>query len=182
MDCKFAIDLEKYYVDCTLFLIPESSHYLLGVLNSSAVNWFFKQISPSIQGGFIRFKSIYVSQIPVPKSISVVEKQIEVFTKSIGNASSQPHAQVEVRFLESIINAIVYELYLPDILHAAERYPAKVISEAGVPELKGKDAADLERIRNYVRRLSAPDHAVAQLLYYLDSIPEIRIIEGKTGA
>jgi adenine-specific DNA-methyltransferase len=64
--CEFAFDSESLYPDCTLFLIPEISSWLLAILNSSLVHFFFPQICPRIRGDFMRFKSIYVEQIPIP--------------------------------------------------------------------------------------------------------------------
>ena len=65
-DSYFTLDRENFFPDCTLFLIPSQKIYIAGVLNSASIKFFFSQISPKIRGDFMRFKSIYVSQIPIP--------------------------------------------------------------------------------------------------------------------
>jgi hypothetical protein len=45
----------------------------------------------------------------------------------LATSQSTPQALL-VAYLEQIINALVYELYLPDVLHSAGRYPSVVIS------------------------------------------------------
>ena len=79
-----------------------------------------------------------------------------------------------VAYLEQLIDALVYELYLPEILHAADRHPAKVIGGDPPPE-----TPTVENLTAYYNRVYDPKHEIRKLVYYLDSIPEIRIIEGK---
>ena len=79
-----------------------------------------------------------------------------------------------VAYLEQLIDALVYELYLPDILHAANRHPEEIIKADPPPE-----HPTLENLSAYYARVYDPKHEIRKLVFYLDSIPEIRIIEGK---
>jgi TaqI-like C-terminal specificity domain/Eco57I restriction-modification methylase len=63
---RFALDREGAFGDTTVFIIPVADLYLLGVLNSSAVEQFFSELSPTVRGGYFRFKRQYVFQIPIP--------------------------------------------------------------------------------------------------------------------
>jgi len=45
--------------------------------------------------------------------------------------------------------------------------------------LSGDAARDLQAIQGLYATLFDPQHEVRKLLFYLDSIPEVRIIEGK---
>ena len=74
--CEFAVDRKSAYVDCTLFFIPFSDLYLLGLLNSKLVEFFYRQISPSIRGNFMRFKSIYVKQVPIAPALPQAKEEI----------------------------------------------------------------------------------------------------------
>ena len=47
--------------------------WLLGLLNSKVVFWFYTKTSTQIRGGFVRFIAQYVSQIPIP-SIKPAQK------------------------------------------------------------------------------------------------------------
>lgn len=47
---------------------PEFEKYkyaFLAILNSKLIEWFIKKISPSIRGGYYRYKSTYLEQIPI---------------------------------------------------------------------------------------------------------------------
>jgi len=65
--CQFALDTEGYFSGNTTYLIPidESQKYLVPLLNSSLIEFFFWTISAFIRGGYLRFFTQYVTQIPV---------------------------------------------------------------------------------------------------------------------
>jgi hypothetical protein len=63
---RFAIDYTGAYSGDTTFLIPTDDLYMLGILNSSAVEDYFIQVGATVRGGYLRFKRQYVEQIPVP--------------------------------------------------------------------------------------------------------------------
>jgi hypothetical protein len=88
-------------------------------------------------------------------------------------SQSTPQALL-VAYLEQIINALVYELYLPEILHSAKRYPSVVISADPPPDLPS-----LEQLQAYYLRVYDPKHEIRKLVFYLEDIAEIRIIAGK---
>ncbi len=81
--CEFAADKHNLYPDCTLFLIPAHSNYQLGLLNSSTIQFFISQICPSVRGDFYRFKSIYVSQIPIPNATDAQQSAIAAIVDKI---------------------------------------------------------------------------------------------------
>ncbi|MDD4271338.1 MAG: TaqI-like C-terminal specificity domain-containing protein [Patescibacteria group bacterium] len=68
------LDNDKYYSVNTLYSVQAVSKkyhllYLLAVINSSLINFYFKQKfeDAHVSGGFLRFKKIYTSQIPIYK-------------------------------------------------------------------------------------------------------------------
>ncbi len=108
--CEFAFDHNALYPDCTLFLIPLASKYLLGFLNSGIIQFFINQICPAVRGDFRRFKSIYVSQIPIPNAQPQEKLAIETLINKILTAkTANPNADVSK--LETEIDQIVYQLY-----------------------------------------------------------------------
>ncbi|MEA5512343.1 TaqI-like C-terminal specificity domain-containing protein [Crocosphaera sp. UHCC 0190] len=109
-NCNFSLDLNQLFPDCTLFMIPNGSLSLLAILNSKVIHSFFPQICPKIRGDFMRFKSIYVSQIPIPKATEKQEKSVtEIVNKILEIKSNNPNADVSE--LEREIDQLVYELY-----------------------------------------------------------------------
>ncbi|THE63102.1 class I SAM-dependent DNA methyltransferase [Salinadaptatus halalkaliphilus] len=63
---RFAIDTRGDYIDCTVFMIPSEDFYLLSLLNSTLIEVLFKMNSPSVRGGYHRYKNEYVKSLPIP--------------------------------------------------------------------------------------------------------------------
>lgn len=106
--CQFTLDTNNFYPDCTLFLIPNGSLTILGFLNSRLNEFFFSQISPKIRADFMRFKSIYVSRIPIATGSQT--GQIERLVEQILTAK-QKNPNADVSGLEREIDHLVYHLY-----------------------------------------------------------------------
>ena len=77
---QFTFDKDNYFLANTLYLIPMSENWLVGLLNSKALFWFYQQISPKIRGGFVRYIAQYVEQIPIPQA---APKQQELIGKLV---------------------------------------------------------------------------------------------------
>ena len=65
---RFYLDKNNFYTDMTTFIIPSNSKYLLTLLNSKLLLYYLKSISPSIRGGYYRFKRQYVEKLPIKES------------------------------------------------------------------------------------------------------------------
>ncbi|MFO7839025.1 MAG: TaqI-like C-terminal specificity domain-containing protein, partial [Desulfosalsimonadaceae bacterium] len=64
---NFALDEEggKYCVN-TAYIIANSEPYLLGILNSSLITFFYKNIASTYRGGYLRFIYQYLMVLPIP--------------------------------------------------------------------------------------------------------------------
>ncbi|MCF8036778.1 MAG: Eco57I restriction-modification methylase domain-containing protein, partial [Desulfobacteraceae bacterium] len=64
---NFAMDEAggKYCVN-TAYIIASSEPYLLGILNSSLITFFYKNIASTYRGGYLRFIYQYLMVLPVP--------------------------------------------------------------------------------------------------------------------
>lgn len=158
----------------TTFLIGTSERWIVGVINSSCSNWFYNQISPAIQGGFLRFKTIYVNQIPVPNASSAQREAIDLLVGLMTTGSEQ------ISLLESLLNAFVYELFFPEELAARDLSPFAAASEAGLDRLAGLEGEALARAADdWSRQLADPSTKLYATLFDLQSIDAIRVIEGR---
>lgn len=110
VQAEFALDASGGYIDCTLFMIPQGGEYLVGVLNSRVIRYFFPQICPKVRGDFMRFKSIYVTQIPIPSATAKQRTAITKLVERILSAKEQ-NAHADVAELEREIDSVVYKLY-----------------------------------------------------------------------
>lgn len=106
--CEFGFDDQNLYPDCTLFIVPEADLYLLGILNSTVVEWFYRHVSPMIQQDFLRFKRAYLRQIPIPNAFPAQRAAIEPLVRNLLDAKGQGPQVAE---WEQELNALVYKLY-----------------------------------------------------------------------
>jgi adenine-specific DNA-methyltransferase len=107
-DAEFCFDNNGYFVVNTMYLMPTDEVWLVGLLNSKAIFWFYTQISTKIRGGFVRFIAQYVSEIPVPESKDT--SKIDALSRKI-LAIRQANPAADVTDLEQQIDAHVYALY-----------------------------------------------------------------------
>lgn len=78
-----------------------------------------------------------------------------------------------------MIDALVYELYLPDEIHTAgKQFFAPLIAERlpALDEIKGDK---LTALRQIFERLYDRNHTIRQNIFFLDTIESVRIIEGR---
>ena len=189
MTPRFALDSSGAYPDCTLYLIPAANEWFLSVLNSKLGAYFLSEVTPRIRGGFLRFKSIYVEQLPIPNVVRphvaplVLLQGIVTFLASRTQAdSAHPRDPLMLDYYEELLNALVYELYLPEELHAAGLKMFERVAAAGLPALDTlpkAPAARLIALREKFEECHAPAHPLRAALQKLHTLDPIRIIEGK---
>jgi hypothetical protein len=65
--CNFAFDVEGFYSTNTTYFIPIDAEqkYLVPLLNSSLVEFFFRTKPALLRGDYLRFFTQYVTQIPI---------------------------------------------------------------------------------------------------------------------
>ena len=95
LDSRFTLDFGKSYIDMTAFIIPTDDKYLLAVLNSSISTYYLSSISSQIRGSYLRFKSQYVSQIPIPNAPETERRAIETLVQKCLDAKGQGVEQWE---------------------------------------------------------------------------------------
>jgi adenine-specific DNA-methyltransferase len=73
---KFTWDESNAYLGNTAYIIPSNEKWLVGLLNSKLIWWLYVNVSPMIQGGFVRFISQYMEQLPIPNANQVQKAPI----------------------------------------------------------------------------------------------------------
>jgi hypothetical protein len=79
----FGWDDRCHFTNNKTFLIPDASHFLLGVLNSRPCWWFLSQVAQKMVGGALAMQTPYVGQIPVPSASRTIESQISAIIGDI---------------------------------------------------------------------------------------------------
>ena len=106
--CEFAFDDQGYFGGNTIYFIPVDDLALLGILNSSVVEFFYGHISAMIQQDYLRFFTQYLEQVPIPKPTKPQREAIEALVRKLLDAEGQGP---QVECWERELNALVYEVY-----------------------------------------------------------------------
>ena len=89
LNSRFALDFDKIYSLNTSYVIDlndfkQDPRYLLGMLNSSTLEFFLKKISPFISGGYYRYINQYLEKLPIKLPETAEEKKIaDQITKKV---------------------------------------------------------------------------------------------------
>jgi hypothetical protein len=162
-----------------------SLKYLLALLNSSLLLFRHKVIEASSGGG----KSI--AQLPIVTTDKVTQQRFITFVDYIIYLKQQPFYRSQnlelkevqdrlmVSFFEQIIDGMVYELYFPEALHQGEKYFLNVLAQENLPALAKMSGEKMTTLRRIFQRLFDKEHPLRHNLFFLDSLPIIRMIEGK---
>ncbi|MDI6033347.1 TaqI-like C-terminal specificity domain-containing protein [Flavobacterium sp. LB2P84] len=103
---KFAYDSDSIYTEATTFLMTGNNlKYLLAMLNSKLLEWYFNQIGTATGVGTNRWKKYTIELLPIvvpnKETIEIIENHINsiIANKNFGKS------------IEEILNNIVFELY-----------------------------------------------------------------------
>jgi len=192
---NFAYDAQsQFYMTTTVYgyiknvNVKEDYRFWLGLMNSKLV-WFYLQNTGTVlANGYFRYKPAYLENFPVPEKIDPQHEQVFVtlvdyisYIKALIDTKSSAHARdaVMLSYFEQIIDALVYELYFPDELHSHDRYFMRLLQRENLPALNQPHENQIRQIRQIFERLFETNHPVRQALFFLDTLPIIRTIEGK---
>lgn len=80
---SFALSKNGEFLNNTAYFFGshniELLEFLLTVLNSNVVDWYYRTISVQLGEKAVRMFSIYVLKIPIPRRISVLENEDAVY-------------------------------------------------------------------------------------------------------
>ena len=108
---RFAYDNSGVYAEATAFVMTgESLKYLCAVLNSGLIRWFLNQVAPTSGMGTLRWKKVYVEDIPIPKLSTAKQRPfVRLVDRILKAKSADPDADTSE--LEERIDRLVYDLY-----------------------------------------------------------------------
>ena len=109
---QFTWESDAAFLGNTAYFITDVCRSMVAILNSHVSTWFYAQISPQIQNGYFRFIAQYVEQIPIPEATAHQKYVLETLVDEIMISKERPK-------LESLMNALVYQLFFPEEFKAA---------------------------------------------------------------
>jgi type I restriction-modification system DNA methylase subunit len=192
---NFCPDSSGFYPNnkCSVF-VTERPFYVAALANSSVGFYFAKRVYATKDAGFIDFEPRYSSQFPIPmpdeeSKIRTVESLAGIVSflhNQPETPSTHPRDPLMRDYYEELLNALVYELYLPEELHAAGLRMFDRVAAADLPALatttardQKPDASQLIALRAKFEELHTPSHPLRAALQKLHTLDPIRIIEGK---
>ncbi|MGI5821957.1 MAG: Eco57I restriction-modification methylase domain-containing protein, partial [Bacteroidales bacterium] len=182
-------DDEGYHCDYNLFTAnklsssPLELKYILSLLNSKLMTYYV------LEKGYLNIKPGKTPQIRVTdvKELPIRETTNQVpfirlvdfilFLKQFDLTNNTD--QLMPTYFEQIIDGMVYELFFPELLKKHNREIIKHLGE--LPEFTDSmsDEQKMKICKKVFDRLNDKEHPVRVNLFYMNSIPEIAIIEGK---
>lgn len=176
--------IKKYYSNLTVNrkqVEKNSSNYelkyLLSLINSKVIQYFIHGASKSS----IDFYPDDWKKIPVKKLSLKNQKPFVALADYILFLKTQnlkaTTDQLMPTYFEQIIDGMVYELYFPDLLKKHSREIIKHLGE--LPEFTDKmnDDKKMTIAKRVFNNLNERENPVRINLFYMNSIPEIKIIE-----
>ena len=115
--------------------VPDSNKYVLGLLNSELLDFYLKSISTTLRGGFFRYFTQYMEQLPIrtinfsdpadkarhDKMVALVERMLELNKENRvappsrrqgrQDAGATTELEREIASTDAEIDDLVYELY-----------------------------------------------------------------------
>jgi hypothetical protein len=179
------------YVSATFYVIKSERidlKYLTAVLNSKLVAFWLKN-KGKMQGQNYQLDKEPLLDIPVYKSDENQQQLVSRLVDYILFIKQQPfytsadldfaEERLMSNFFENLIDALVYELYFPEELHEAKKQFMSLVVQENLPDLDVIEGDKVSALKQIVRRLTDKNHPLYNNLFFLDSVPVVRIIEGK---
>jgi len=149
--------------------------FLLGILNSQVTKFYWLTVNSDNKETFPKIKKEPLESIPIPTTDNIIQNLI---SKIVNYVHIQKRNNIDLNFFESIINAIVYELFFIDEITNANANILKYLSN--LPELveDWSDDKKIKTIEKVYKELCEPTNPVFVAIQRQKSVEEVRIIEG----
>jgi hypothetical protein len=193
--------LEALLRDCIPFvrgaaggygIIPQlkvRAEFLLGLLNSRTVDFFYHSVATQMRGGWYSYESRFIRNLPIAPATQRQEALVVLLVEYLlwlhryCQAHPVERTSRDVRMLgywEQVLNGLVYELYFPEALHACSLHLFDLVQQASLPELDAiPELQRLSRLRQEFAHVYDLQHPLRAALYDLQTVEEVRIIAGQ---
>ena len=122
---EFTYDQDKFYTNQKCFIISKNDKYLLGILNSSIMMFFFRTTIPKLRGDFYEPGYVFMKNFPVHKidyanpteveqhnrMVSLVERMLDLQKREPQTPQEADNIQRQIAATDAAIDKLVYELY-----------------------------------------------------------------------
>ncbi len=183
----FGYEEGETYASADVYYISSNKNnfslkYILSILNSKLV-YFWLYWMGKRKGEMLELYFEPLQFIPIKKASTSDQKAFIRITEYILFSKKQTYSDVSYQlmptYFEQIVDGMVYDLYFPELLKKHNREIIKHLDE--LPEFTDgmSDEQKMKICKKVFDRLNDKEHPIRINLFYMNSIPEIAIIEGK---
>lgn len=122
---EFTIDTENFYSNQKSFIISYYDLYLLGILNSKIMMFFFKTTIPKLRGDFYEPGFVFMKDFPVhaidfsnpadvsrhDRMVALVDRMLELHKRTPATPQEQERLARDIASTDREIDNLVYQLY-----------------------------------------------------------------------
>ena len=122
---EFTLDLNNLYSNQKCYIIPCNDLYLLGILNSQIMMFFFRIAIPKLRGDFFEPGFAFMRDFPVhnidhtcaldvkrhDRMVALVEHMLELHKRTPQTPQEQESLTRQIQSADREIDSLVYELY-----------------------------------------------------------------------
>jgi hypothetical protein len=152
--------------------------YLTSIFNSPLFRFFFKDNFPELLGNSFETRSVFFEKIPIKKPDPTTEWVFERLADYIIRAKRSKEHKMAGLFFQQLVNGLVYELYFGSAFEKAGIQLLTLLNDDNLPELPEGEVG-LKNLVQVFEHLHDKQHSIRIGLFKLDTVREVRIIEGK---
>lgn len=191
---QFAYDPDgSYYTTNTTYILPTTEQWLVGLLNSKTLFWFYQQITSEIRGNYVRFFTQYVTTMPIPTATEAQRAAVAARAEACSTAAAARFAleQDMRRSIARLCDGTPLSRKLADwweLDFATLRREVKRVSKRDIPvsernEWEDHLTAQQQQHAAYTATIAQHEHELNALVYALYGLTddEIALIEGNAG-
>ncbi|MHA1613439.1 MAG: Eco57I restriction-modification methylase domain-containing protein [Candidatus Thorarchaeota archaeon] len=165
-----------------------SLSYLCGLLNSRLEDFYLKKISSNFQGGYFAANKQFIEKLPIPSASKEQQAVIEqlacymswLYRPQIKIEEQHSRNPLMFAFWEQVLNALVYELFFPEELHASGLHFFDLLADVFLPDLNTiQEDKRLSMLSVLFEKLYDVKNPLYAALYSLRGLDLVRVIEGE---
>ncbi|RLJ16095.1 restriction endonuclease [bacterium endosymbiont of Escarpia laminata] len=173
---NFAFSAEEVFILNTSYILTgEKLKWVLAILNSSVLDCYFPLISTDVRGKTRRYFKQYVELLPILPYESSYADFLEPLV-DYSRIAKETEQKLQSAYFEQLIDGLVYELYFPDEIKAANKEILPHLGELTPITDHMAEEEKLATIQRGFDRLYDPRHPVRNNLETLDSVEVVRTI------
>jgi adenine-specific DNA-methyltransferase len=170
------------YVSATFYVIKSNrinQKFLVALLNSRLIAFWLKN-KGKMQGNNYQLDKEPLLNIPILKPNDTIQQVFVTIVDYLLFLKKQTDlSTIYATYFEQIINGMVYELYFEEAVTAAKRNIIPHTQQLPDINTLTSDEEKLAMLTNLFETLYHQDHPIRNAVFFMDSIPEIKIIMGK---